>query len=73
MIRFRKRKKKDQESIVIDTLESKLQELIQVRNNLEEQEGLDIDFDEKKKVVQQIIEVTHHIQALREVIGLIVE
>ena len=58
---------------MIETLESKLQELIQTRNDLEEREDLDLDLAEKKKVVQGIIEVTHHIQALREVIGLLTD
>ena len=63
-------KKKAQSPNLVDTLNNKLQELLQTREDLEAREGAAQDLDEKKALVQQTIDLTHQIQALRIVIGL---
>jgi len=63
-------KKKAQSPNLVGTLNNKLQELLQTREDLEAREGAAQDLDEKKALVQQTIDLTHQIQALRIVIGL---
>ena len=48
----------------------KLAEMILLREDIEMQENFAIDLAEKKAVVQQLINVSHQIQALRTVIEL---
>ena len=65
---FKKRKKKAQSPNLVDTLKYKLQELLQTREDLEVREGAAQDLEEKKALVQETIDITHQIQALRIVI-----
>ena len=67
---FKKRKKKDQSTNLVEILDKKLQELLQTREDLEAREGAAVDLEEKKTLVQETIDLTHQIQALRLVIGL---
>jgi hypothetical protein len=67
---FKKLKKKRPRINLVKTLEIKLQELIQSREALEARESAATDLDEKKALIQQVIDLTHQIQALRIVIEL---
>jgi hypothetical protein len=67
---FNKGKKKANKIKLVETLDSKLQELIQSREALEARESAATDLDEKKALIQQVIDLTHQIQALRIVIEL---
>ena len=70
---FKKRKKVDQNKYLLPVLDSKLQELIQLREELEAQENAAQDLAEKKALLQQTIDLTHQIQALRIVMDLFTE
>lgn len=54
-------------------LKAKLAEMILLREDIEMQENFAIDLAEKKAVIQQLIDVSHQIQALKVVIGLFSE
>jgi hypothetical protein len=69
---FKKLKKKRPRINLVKTLEIKLQELIQSREALEARESAAKELEEKKVLVQQTIDITHQIQALRIVIDLFV-
>ena len=66
----KRRKKKNDTKKIIKTLEGKLGELLQLREDLEVQEESVLDKNEKKELIQQLIDVNHQIQALRVVIGM---
>ena len=68
-IRNTKKLKKD----TLAVLKVKLAEMILLREDIEAQENFAIDLDEKKKTIQQLINVSHQIQALRTVIELFAE
>lgn len=71
-----KRQKRNTKKLKKDTsavLKVKLAELILLREDIEMQENFAIDLDEKKAVIQQLIDVSHQIQAVRVVIGLFSE
>ena len=68
-IRNTKKLKKDTHG----SLKAKLGEMILLREDIEAQENFAIDLDEKKKTIQQLINVSHQIQALRTVIELFAE
>lgn len=70
---FKKRKKVDQRRHLLSALDNKLQELIQLREEIEAQENAAQDLAEKKALLQQTIDLTHQIQALRIVMDLFVE
>lgn len=54
-------------------LKEKLAEMILLKEDIEMQENFAIDLAEKKAVIQQLIDVSHQIQALKVVIGLFAE
>ena len=55
---------------MIETLENTLKELLQLREDLEIREESELENREKKELIQQIIDLTHQIQAVRVVIDL---
>lgn len=61
-----KKLKKDTRAV----LKAKLAEMILLREDIEMQENFAIDLAEKKAAIQQLIDVSHQIQALKVVIGL---
>jgi predicted flavoprotein YhiN len=61
--------KKDTQAV----LKEKLAEMILLREEIEMQENFAADLAEKKAVIQQQINVSHQIQALKVVIGLFSE
>jgi len=61
--------KKDTQAV----LQQKLAEMILLREEIEMQENFAADLAEKKAVIQQQINVSHQIQALKVVIGLFSE
>ena len=61
-----KKLKKDTQAI----LKEKLAEMILLKEEIDMQERFAEDLAEKKEIVQQLIDVTHQIQALRTVIKL---
>ena len=65
-IRNTKKLKNDTHTV----LKAKLAEMILLREDIEMQENFAIDLAEKKAVIQQLINVSHQIQALRTVIEL---
>ena len=65
-IRNTKRLRKDTHAV----LKVKLAEMILLREDIEMQENFAIDLAEKKAAIQQLIDVSHQIQALRTVIEL---
>jgi hypothetical protein len=58
---------------MLDTLNAKLEELLALREELETREEMADSIDEKKELIQGIIDLTHQIQALRVVIKLFFE
>ena len=68
-----KRQTKELKKDTLAVLKVKLAELILLREDIEAQENFAIDLDEKKETIQQLINVTHQIQALRTVISLFAE
>ena len=68
-----KRQTKELKKDTLAVLKVKLAELILLREDIEAQENFAIDLDEKKATIQQLINVTHQIQALRTVISLFAE
>lgn len=64
-----KRLKKDTRAV----LKAKLAEMILLREDIDMQENFAIDLAEKKEAIQQLIDVSHQIQALKVVIGLFTE
>jgi len=71
-----KRQKRNTKKLKKDTsavLKVKLAELILLREDIEMQENFAKDLDEKKEVIQQLINVSHQIQAVKVVIGLFAE
>ena len=67
---FKKRNTKIQIRHLLLTLDSKLQLLIQSREDIETQLTAAQNVEEKKALVQETIDLTHQIQALRIVIDL---
>ena len=65
-IRNTKKLKKDTHAV----LKAKFVELILLREDIEMQENFAIDLAERKEVIQQLIDVTHQIQAVKVVIDL---
>jgi len=61
-----KKLKKDTQAV----LKEKLAEMILLKEDIDMQENFAIDLAEKKEYIQQLIIVTHQIQALRTVIAL---
>ncbi len=61
---------KNQLTTMIETLQEKLAELLQVRDELEARENRARSKSKKREHIQGIIDVTHQIQALRVVIEL---
>jgi len=68
-IRNTKKLKKD----TLGVLKEKLAELILLKEDIDMQENFAADLDEKKEIIQQLINVTHQTQALRTVIALFAE
>ena len=68
-----RRKTKELKNNTLGVLKVKLAELILLREDVEMQENFAIDLAEKKVAIQQLIDVTHQIQALRTVIKLFAE
>jgi len=68
-----KRKTKELKKNTHAVLKVKLAEMILLKEDVEMQENFAIDLAEKKAVIQQLIVVTHQIQALRTVIQLFAE
>lgn len=66
---FKKRKRKQRKNL-LETLDNKLQELNQYREDLEARVSAAQDLEDKKSLVQQSIDLTHQIQALRVVLEL---
>lgn len=64
-----KKLKKDTQAV----LKAKLAGMILLREDIEMQENFAIDLAEKKEVIQQLIDVSHQIQAIKVVIGLFAE
>ena len=64
-----KKLKKDTHAV----LKAKFVELILLREDVEMQENFAMDLAEKKEVIQQLIDVSHQIQAVKVVIGLFAE
>ena len=58
---------------ILRLLDAKLAELLALREELETREESFTDIEKRKALVQQIIDLTHQIQALRVVIGLFSE
>jgi hypothetical protein len=58
---------------MLDTLNAKLDELLALREELEAREEMAGSIEEKKELLQGIIDLTHQIQALRVVIELFTE
>ena len=56
-----------------EILKVKLAEMILHKEDIEMQENFAIDLAEKKAAIQQLIDVSHQIQALRTVIKLFAE
>jgi len=67
------RKTKELKKDTLGVLKVKLAEQILLREDIEMQENFAKDLDEKKEIIQQIINVAHQIQALRTVISLFAE
>ena len=68
-----KRKNQKAKKLKKDTLaalKEKLAELILLRENIVAQENVAKNLAEKKELVQQLIDVTHQIQAIKVVIDL---
>lgn len=71
-----KRQRRNTQKIKKDTkavLKEKLAEMILLLEDIEMQENFAKDLDEKKAVVQQLIDVSHQVQALKTVIKLFAE
>ena len=68
-----RRQTKELKKDTLAVLKVKLAELILLREDIEAQENFAIDLDEKKETIQQLIIVTHQIQAFRTVISLFAE
>jgi len=71
-----KRKQRETKKLkrdVLAALKEKLAELILFREDVEIQENFAADLAEKKAVIQQQIDVSHQIQALKTVIELFAE
>lgn len=58
---------------VLESLNAKLAELLELRGELEACEESAEGIEEKKQLLQEIVDLTHQIQALRVVIGLFSE
>ena len=68
-----RRQTKELKKDTLAVLKVKLAEMILLREDIEMQENFAKDLDEKKEIIQQIINVAHQIQALRTVIALFTE
>ena len=64
---------KTHQTTMIETLQEKLAELLQVRDELEARERRARSKSKKRELLQGIIDLTHQIQALRVVIELFSE
>jgi len=58
---------------ILRTLNAKLAELLALRGELEAREESVESITDKKQLMQEIVDLTHQIQALRVVIGLFSE
>ncbi len=71
-----KREQRNTRKLKKDTrasLKQKLAEMILLKEDIEMQENFAADLEEKKAIIQELINVTHQIQALRTVIQLFSE
>jgi len=71
--RRQKRKTKELKDNTLGVLKVKLAEMILLKEDIEMQENFAADLDEKKEVIQRLIDVTHQVSALRTVIKLFAE
>ena len=65
-----KRRTKELKENTHAVLKVKLAEMILLKEDIEMQENFAADLAEKKEIIQQLIDITHQIQALRTVIKL---